>query len=42
MASNWEAIAPGPAQPLAEAEEEPVPLWRGHGMQVRFKGLESA
>ena len=28
------------AQPLAEAEEEPVPLWRGHGMQVRFGGLE--
>ncbi len=30
------------AQSLAEAEEEPVPMWRGHAMQVRFKGLESA
>lgn len=27
-------------QPFASAEEAPVPLWRGHGMHVRFTGLE--
>lgn len=27
-------------QPLASSDEAPVPLWRGHGMQVRFEGLE--
>jgi len=29
------------AQPHEVPDEEPVPLWRGHAMQVRFKGLES-
>lgn len=27
-------------QPFASSEEAPVPLWRGHGMHVRFDGLE--
>ena len=27
-------------QPFESADEEPVPLWRGHGMYVRFEGLE--
>jgi hypothetical protein len=27
-------------QPFQSSEEAPVPLWRGHGMQVRFTGLE--
>jgi hypothetical protein len=30
------------AQPHEGPDEEPVPMWRGHAMQVRFKGLESA
>ncbi len=28
-------------QPFASEQEEPVPLWRGHGMHVRFTGFES-
>ena len=28
------------SQPFASSEEAPVPLWRGHGMHVRFDGLE--
>ena len=28
------------AQSLGGAEEEAVPLWRGHGMHVRYAGLE--
>jgi hypothetical protein len=28
-------------QPFASDDEDPVPLWRGHGMHVRFTGLES-
>ena len=27
-------------QPFESSEEAPVPLWRGHGMHVRFTGLE--
>ena len=27
-------------QPFASGDEAPVPLWRGHGMHVRFTGLE--
>ncbi len=27
-------------QPFATSDEEPVPLWRGHGMHVRYTGLE--
>ncbi len=27
-------------QAFASSEEAPVPLWRGHGMHVRFDGLE--
>lgn len=27
-------------QPFGSASEAPVPLWRGHGMHVRFTGLE--
>ena len=27
-------------QPFASSEEAPVPLWRGHGMHVRFDGLK--
>lgn len=27
-------------QPFESATEAPVPLWRGHGMHVRFTGLE--
>jgi len=27
-------------QPFESSEEAPVPLWRGHGMHVRFDGLE--
>jgi len=27
-------------QPFKSSAEEPVPLWRGHGMHVRFTGLE--
>jgi hypothetical protein len=27
-------------QPFASPHEDPVPLWRGHGMQVRFDRLE--
>ncbi len=27
-------------QPFDSSAEEPVPLWRGHGMHVRFTGLE--
>ena len=27
-------------QPFESGEEAPVPLWRGHGMHVRFTGLE--
>lgn len=27
-------------QPLASLDEQPVPLWRGHAMHVRFTGLE--
>ena len=30
------------AQPHEGPDEEPVPMWRGHAMQVRFGGLESA
>jgi len=30
------------AQSFEDANEAPVPLWRGHAMQVRFKWLESA
>jgi hypothetical protein len=28
-------------QPFGSAGEQPVPLWRGHGMHVRFTGLEA-
>jgi hypothetical protein len=27
-------------QPFMSSAEEPVPLWRGHGMHVRFTGLK--
>jgi hypothetical protein len=27
-------------QPFQSEEEQPVPLWRGHAMHVRFTGLE--
>ncbi len=27
-------------QPFESSEEAPLPLWRGHGMHVRFTGLE--
>jgi len=27
-------------QPFKSSEEAPVPLWRGHGMHMRFTGLE--
>lgn len=27
-------------QPFVASDEAPVPLWRGHGMHVRFTGLE--
>ena len=27
-------------QPFKSDKEEPVPMWRGHGMHVRFTGLE--
>jgi hypothetical protein len=27
-------------QPFESMDEEPVPLWRGHGMHIRFTGLE--
>ncbi len=27
-------------QPFASMDEQPVPLWRGHAMHVRFTGLE--
>jgi len=27
-------------QPFESEDEQPVPLWRGHGMHVRFTGLE--
>lgn len=27
-------------QPFASGDEPPVPLWRGHGLHVRFLGLE--
>lgn len=27
-------------QPFQSSDEAPVPLWRGHGMYVRFTGLE--
>jgi hypothetical protein len=27
-------------QPFQSSEEVPAPLWRGHGMHVRFDGLE--
>jgi hypothetical protein len=27
-------------QPFRSDNEQPVPLWRGHGMHVRFRGLE--
>lgn len=27
-------------QPFESGDEQPVPLWRGHGMHVRFTGLE--
>ena len=27
-------------QPFQSSDEAPVPLWRGHGMHVRFSGLE--
>jgi hypothetical protein len=27
-------------QPFASLDEAPVPLWRGHGMQIEFTGLE--
>jgi hypothetical protein len=43
----WKAAGPHPSkqvdggiQPFASSEEAPVPLWRGHGMHVRFDGLE--
>jgi hypothetical protein len=29
-------------QPLQSSDEAPVPLWRGHGMEVSVTGLESA
>jgi hypothetical protein len=30
------------AQPFEDADEAPVPLWRGHARQVWYGGLESA
>ena len=27
-------------QPFLTSEEAPVPLWRGHGVHVRYQGLE--
>jgi hypothetical protein len=27
-------------QPFKSSDEAPMPLWRGHGMHVRFDGLE--
>lgn len=29
-------------QPFDSDDEQPVPLWRGHGMHARFTGLESS
>ena len=43
----WEAAGLHPSkqvdggiQPFASSEEVAVPLWRGHGMHVRFDGLD--
>jgi hypothetical protein len=37
---HFASVAVVSVEQLFESSEVPVPLWRGHGMHVRFTGLE--